>query len=138
MLNVRIAHLDNAQSCIIIKCLKRRKRGKYRLIPIPLYFQEELFEYIESYKDQTPQSKLWEYSRRTATNYISDIMKKSRINGIHACARALRHHFGVRATMTGVAMPLIQKWMGHASIQTTQIYTQIMGDEEKQIAQRVW
>ena len=62
----------------------------------------------------------------------------SEIKGPQACARGLRHHFGVNAVMKGVALPLLQKWMGHASITTTQIYTQIVGDEERLVASKMW
>jgi integrase len=33
---------------------------------------------------------------------------------------------------------LVQRWLGHASMNTTAIYLQAIGDEEREIAARMW
>jgi integrase len=33
---------------------------------------------------------------------------------------------------------MLQKWMGHASIKTTAIYANAVGEEEKALAQMMW
>ena len=52
--------------------------------------------------------------------------------------KALRHAFGVGGTQAGVPLNLIQRWLGHADIQTTAIYTNVMGEEERALADRMW
>ena len=52
--------------------------------------------------------------------------------------KALRHAFGVGGTQTGVPLNIIQRWLGHADIQTTAIYTDVMGEEERLLAVRMW
>ena len=42
------------------------------------------------------------------------------------------------AFQTKVPSHLIQRWLGHASLQTTAIYGDIMGREERSIAARMW
>lgn len=51
---------------------------------------------------------------------------------------ALRHAFGAEATLKKISPLLVQKWMGHARIETTQIYTTLTGDEERSLARIAW
>ncbi|MEP0962958.1 MAG: site-specific integrase [Roseobacter sp.] len=52
--------------------------------------------------------------------------------------KGLRHGFGVNAVVSGVPLHMLQKWMGHAQLSTTQIYADPMGKEEQDIASRMW
>jgi integrase/recombinase XerD len=58
--------------------------------------------------------------------------------GPHATPRGLRHSFGLRAIRSGVPLNLVQRWLGHASMHTAAIYLQAIGDEEHEIAARMW
>jgi integrase/recombinase XerD len=40
--------------------------------------------------------------------------------------------------MCGVPLNIIQKWLGHADIATTAIFTNVLGPEERAIAARMW
>jgi len=44
--------------------------------------------------------------------------------------KGLRHGFAVAAFQTRVPPHLIQRWLGHASIRTTSVYSDVMGREE--------
>jgi len=50
----------------------------------------------------------------------------------------LRHGFGINATVNGVPLHMVQKWMGHAQLSTTAIYADAVGKEEQDIAARMW
>jgi integrase/recombinase XerD len=52
--------------------------------------------------------------------------------------KALRHGFGIAATQSGVPLNIIQRWMGHSRLDTTAIYTNAVGDEERALARRMW
>jgi site-specific recombinase XerD len=52
--------------------------------------------------------------------------------------KAARHGFGVNAIQTGVALNIVQRWMGHARIETTAIYADVVGEEERALARRTW
>jgi len=52
--------------------------------------------------------------------------------------KGLRHSFGIHAIRSGVPLNLVQRWLGHASMTTTAIYLQAIGDEEREIAARMW
>lgn len=55
-----------------------------------------------------------------------------------ACARGLRHAYGVRAAMTLLPIARIKSWLGHASLETTEIYLDIAGAEDRALAERMW
>jgi integrase len=39
---------------------------------------------------------------------------------------------------SAVPLNLVQRWLGHASLTTTAIYLDALGDEEREIAARMW
>ena len=58
--------------------------------------------------------------------------------GIRACARGLRHSFGIHAILSRVPETRLQSWMGHASLKTTAIYVQAAGAENRAFAKLMW
>ena len=38
----------------------------------------------------------------------------------------------------GIALNMVQKWLGHAQLTTTAIYANAVGEEEQSIAARMW
>jgi site-specific recombinase XerD len=65
-------------------------------------------------------------------------MAVAKIIGASAMPKGLRHGFGVHAVQSGVPLPLLQRWMGHASLKTTAIYLNVIGPEEISFAERRW
>ena len=45
---------------------------------------------------------------------------------------------GVQAVSRGIALNMVQKWLGHAQLTTTAIYANAVGEEEQSIAARMW
>lgn len=82
---------------------------------------------------------LWSFSLRSASRYVKATMRKASITGIKSCSRGLRHGFAVHAAVNKV-IPItsVQKYMGHASIETTAIYLDIIGEEEREIFKKLW
>jgi len=52
--------------------------------------------------------------------------------------KALRHAFGVETVNEKISLSLIQKWLGHARIETTVVYTTPVGEEERALARLTW
>jgi site-specific recombinase XerD len=52
--------------------------------------------------------------------------------------KALRHAFAVEAGQKGIPLNIVQRWLGHARIETTAIYASAIGDEERNLARRSW
>ncbi len=65
-------------------------------------------------------------------------MRDAKVNDQLTTPKAARHAFGVDAIQNCVALNIVQRWMGHARIKTTAIYTEIIGREEHTLARRTW
>ena len=70
---------------------------------------------------------------------MKEVMHEARIPAFCAKPKALRHAFGVIGVAeAGVPLNMMQKWLGHADIETTAIYANAVGPEERAIARRMW
>ncbi|WP_221897640.1 MULTISPECIES: tyrosine-type recombinase/integrase [unclassified Gammaproteobacteria] len=65
-------------------------------------------------------------------------MLQADIKGAQATAKGLRHGFGVNASIKTRNPRLIQKWLGHTSIENTMIYMDAIGQEERETALKMW
>jgi integrase/recombinase XerD len=122
---------------IAIRSLKKRKRAVVmREIPVPA----ELFRALdEAHRFEDRGARLWPISRSGAWQLVKGIMREAAVpEGAHMTPKGLRHSFGIHAIRSGVPLNLVQRWLGHASMTTTAIYLQAIGDEEREIAARMW
>lgn len=124
--------LDAEGGALIFFTLKRR-RAAYRAVPIPA----ELAAMLASLPARKAQP-FFPMHRATAWRHVSRAMTLARVSGPMACCRGLRHGFGMRAAGQSVPANLIQRWMGHASSDTTAIYLDAVGAEERSFARRMW
>lgn len=134
--NLTPASIDVSNGTVIIESLKKRKRGIYREIPLPDYLLKDLESYIQS-QHLKPSSCFWSFSLRTASRQVKHTMDIANIKGVRSCAKGLRHGFAVHA-VTKAPLTMVKKWLGHAALETTEIYLNIVGAEERAIAQRLW
>jgi integrase len=65
-------------------------------------------------------------------------MKSAMIEGEQATPKGLRHGFGIRAAEKTRNPRLVQKWLGHASLENTLIYMDAIGQEERKAALNMW
>jgi integrase/recombinase XerD len=65
-------------------------------------------------------------------------MARAEINGPMAMPNGLRHAYGIRAAGENVPPRLIQRWLGHSDPDTTAIYINAVGKEERRFAERLW
>ncbi len=129
------------RSLIAIVTLKRR-RWCVREVPIPPALMQMLaleFGLAGAQGDQAvPGERLWSMSRTTAWRVVKRVMAHAGIAGRGACPRGLRHSFGVGTLQAGVPITLLQRWLGHARLSTTEIYTKVIGPEEIAFARLFW
>lgn len=130
------ANIDFEAQALIVKCLKKRGKTVYRGIPLPAVLLEMLRCLVRQIDD--PERRLWPWSRMTGYRRIRDVMDSAGIVGEHATPKGLRHGFAVQAIQANVPLTLVQRWLGHADIKTTAIYTSAMGAEERSLAARMW
>lgn len=133
---------------ITIHTLKRRRSNVVREVPVPQVLVSALLEIHDlranvgdGARDQD--NPLWQHKgaktcRTTAYRWIKGVMAEAGIEGTQACPKGLRHGYGIHAIRSGVQLNMLQKWMGHASMDTTAIYANAIGAEELAIADRMW
>jgi len=134
--------IDDASCAIVFKTLKQRKRIAFRAVPVPqhlLRYLDGVHRYRKAQRDpKQATQRLWPWSRTTGWRYVRQVMGRTSSPAHLATARALRHAFGAEASLKGVSLTLIKKWMGHRDVRTTEIYTTLIGEEERALARRVW
>ena len=139
VLNLTRDRVDLANGAIVFESLKRRRRGLFRAIPVSARLLELLERVHELDRtDREPGERLWKWGRTTAWKHVKTVMHEAKIGRAQAMPKAARHAFGVDAVQNSVALNIVQKWMGHARLETTAIYTDLLGDEERELARRSW
>jgi len=129
--------IEREAGFIAIRSLKKRKRTVViREVPVPV----ELFRALdEAHRFEDRSARLWPISRSGAWQLVKGIMRDAAVpEWAHMTPKGLRHSFGIHAIRSGVPLNLVQRWLGHASMTTTAIYLQAVGDEEREIAARMW
>lgn len=113
--------------------VRKGKNYKERYVPISAGVKEDLQNYIDFVrpvliKDNTKALFLTQYGNRLGSNSMADrlqnLKEKSEINkeaGLHA----LRHSIATHLLQSGMELEKIKRFLGHASLESTQIYTHI-------------
>ncbi len=128
---------------IILRSLKKRRDDVFRIVPVPAEFLDTL-DMVHNIRQARRRTKLktarlWPWSSVHAWRIVKEVMELADIaDGPHRSPKGLRHSFGVHATVSGVPLNMLSKWMGHADIKTTAIYANAIGKEEQDIAARMW
>ena len=136
--NLTTQNIDFSNQTVVIETLKRRRNGIFREIPLPNLLLEILNSYINNIDcNQGEFLSLWKFSLRSASRYVKDVMVEAGITGVRASSRGLRHGFAVHS-INIAPITLVKKWLGHSSLETTAIYLNVVGTEEREIAKRVW
>jgi site-specific recombinase XerD len=65
-------------------------------------------------------------------------MKEAGVNGTRATPKGLRHSFAIACLSKEIPLTTVQKWLGHARLDTTSIYSNAVGKEEREMARRLW
>ncbi|WP_300532648.1 site-specific integrase [Maricaulis sp.] len=135
-LEFRKSQIDLDMKAVVLRTLKKRgPEPAYRVVPIPDWMLQELIGFADRMSDD---SRIWPWCRTTGWSVVKRAMARAGIVGGHASPKGLRHGFAVFAIQAGVPLNLVQRWLGHASIETTAIYANAIGDEERTIAARLW
>jgi len=73
-------------------------------------------------------------TRQAVDLYLKRMQKQL---GFRIHAHKFRHTFGVKAILNHVPLSVLQEWLGHSSIFTTSIYTQITGMDTSQFMNQI-
>lgn len=138
-LAIRAHAIEHGAGFVAIRSLKKRKRVTViREVPVPADLFIELEE-VHALSECDPDERLWTWCRSQAWLLVKGVMREAGIApGIHATPKGLRHGFGIHAVRRKVPVNLVQRWLGHARLETTMIYLDAVGDEEREFAARMW
>lgn len=98
----------------------RTKSGKWRMIPLGPAAQQAILALIERSQNN---KVLGGISLKGMDSRFRDTLQRAGLKrkGVHT----LRHTFGTQCVLKNIAPRKLQKLMGHASIQTTEIYMHV-------------
>ena len=138
---VRVSELINLELSDIdlnnnyVRCFG--KGSKERIVPVGEYSSKYLSIYINEYRDSMKKSyyteKIFlnnhgkEMTRQGFFKIIKKIAKDKDINK-NITPHMLRHSFATHLLNNGADLRTIQEMLGHSSISTTQIYTNVTND----------
>ncbi len=129
------------ESLVSILTLKRR-RLHIREVPIPPFLMQALNGHYRLRDQQVDANlrdgRLWPFHRTTAWRIVKQVMTEAGLHGAISAPKAFRHGFGVGTVQAGVPITQLQRWLGHARLSTTAIYTEVAGPEELSLARRYW
>ena len=140
---------DYSQKGAVIRTLKQGKDKddkpiiRYRFNELPETYLHEIqgvYNILKKQKSDKKKDKaqIWNFSDRSARTYVKQIMAKAGITGAKATPRGLRHSIGVMLAVNKVPINVIQTVLGHARIQNTMIYMQVVEEERRNLVSQVW
>lgn len=134
-LNLTRDRVDLSDKCVVLETLKRRKRGMYRVVPV----SDDLLSLLsEVTRGMEPAERLWKFSRTTGYRTVKRLTLSIGITGKMNSPKGLRHGFGVACVGNKIPLSAIKKWLGHARLETTAIYLDVSGEEDRDLASRLW
>lgn len=135
-LSLKRSSIDPEVGAVTIRSLKKRGQLIHRQVPIP----DDLVTCLLAMSaDFAVDIRFCSLSRNRAWQLVKAVMNAAEIReGPHHTPKGLRHGFAIHALRSGVPPNLVQRWLGHASIETTMIYLEAVGDEERAFASRMW
>jgi integrase/recombinase XerD len=116
--------------------VRKGKNYKERYVPMSAGVKEDLQNYIDFVRPVLIKSNakalfLNQYGKRLGSNSMADrlqnLKEKSEINkeaGLHA----LRHSIATHLLQSGMELEKIKRFLGHSSLESTQIYTHIANE----------
>lgn len=133
LINLELSDIDLNNN--YVRCFG--KGSKERIVPVGEYSSKYLSIYINEYRDSMKKSyyteKIFlnnhgkEMTRQGLFKIIKKIAKDKDINK-NITPHMLRHSFATHLLNNGADLRTIQEMLGHSSISTTQIYTNVTND----------
>ncbi len=127
------SRIDATDEAIVFETLKQREKRVFRAVPVP----STLIPLLTVHGIGN-NGRLWPWGRTNAWKVVKGVMRKAGVAESLCMPKALRHAFAVEAGQKGIPLNIVQRWLGHARLETTAIYAGAVGEEERNLARRVW
>ena len=131
LLETRVSDIDFYTRTIRLTTLKRRISGTRRTLPINDGLKGDIGAYI-AMKALNKDDKLFTFTRQTAHTIVRNAVISTGIEKERAHPHVFRHSFAVHCILSGVPIVVLQQWLGHANINNTLIYLQVLGRDTRQ------
>ncbi len=135
-------HIDLSAKAVRFRTLKQRGKDVCRLFTVTDDYLDamKLVHSIQKRKRlKHGKSALpWPISHTMARKHVKAFMAAAKIVGAHATPKGLRHGVGVRMAQKTRNPRLIQKLLGHKYLDTTAIYMDLVGEEERKEVIGAW
>lgn len=119
---------------ITLITLKKRTRI-LRTLPLHPELRDVIMQYYLDFNiPKNSTEKLFKIKRQSAFIYLKKIEKDLKFR-MHP--HMFRHTFAVKSILSGVPLNVLQKWLGHSSIFTTSVYTEITGIDTSMFMNRI-
>ena len=120
-------HLDEDPPIIVIQAgSPGNKARKGREVPVPADLVESLRD-LASFHTKDRHQPMLNLSRQRIGQVMKDTAIQLGIDPARAHPHAFRHTYGRNCVLRGVPIPVLQKWLGHASMVDTQRYVELVG-----------
>ena len=119
--------LDQDPPIIVVRAdSPGNKAKKGREVPVPADLVESLRDLASSHsKDHYRQ--MMDITRQRIGQVMKEAAVQAGIDPPRAHPHAFRHTYGRNCVLRGVPIPVLQKWLGHASMVDTQRYVELAG-----------
>ena len=132
--NIKPDDIDFRNAEVRLITLKKhnpKKKGAYRIIPVPASVTSEIASYIAQYPYM--KGKAFKVDR---SNFYAVFQERCQDAGIPkelAHPHILRHTRAIELLRAGVPVTIVQDLLGHSALTTTAIYLKMSGQEAKGI-----
>lgn len=128
--------IDETKTFSTLECAIQGKGNYQRAI----YFSPQALIYIKEYllvrKDNDP--RLFPLGSRAAQYMIQRRARKAGFSGKRITPHVLRHSFATDLLSKGVNLRLIQEFLGHRSITSTEIYTNVTNSQLRELHEKLY
>ncbi len=134
VINIKHDDIDFRNAEIRLITLKRhnpKKRGQYRIVPVPSNLTSEIANYIVEYPHM--RDKVFKVDRSNFNKVFKERCLQAGIPRDLAHPHILRHTRAIELLRAGVPVTIVQDLLGHSALTTTAIYLKISGQEAKGI-----
>lgn len=130
--------MESARPFVALKTLKQRSRGRppkdqpaKRLVPIlDVDFADKLKRFLATF-GQSKNKLIWDVTAQTVRNWLTDAVAQAAVAGVRfsigITPHVFRHSFAMHLLLFGhIHIKRLQAYLGHRSIRSTEIYTQLL------------